>query len=287
MKKFKGSEFHQLIKFAHPEKYLLLIGTFFLGVGSLVALLFPQAVRITLDEALESKSLALVDQMGILMVFFTILHGVAASFRYFLFTYAGERTVKRIRRTLFSRLLDQEAGFFDQEKTGDLMSRLNSDSTVLQNALSVNISMILRNLAGVVGGLVFLFYTSWELSLLLLVVLPPCALLVVKFGKRIRHLSKKVQESLGDASAIADETLSNVRMVRSFAAEKQEVSRYDNALSLALGIARDKIVYIAKFMGLITLLGMSAVVAILWLGGRMVVNGELSIGTLSALFSMP
>ncbi|MGB3210455.1 MAG: ABC transporter transmembrane domain-containing protein, partial [Desulforhopalus sp.] len=276
------SELKQLIKFASPERKLLIWGTLFLAVGSLVLLAFPQAVRITMDEAVSTKNLALINQMGIVMLLFLAIQSIATSFRYYLFTLAGERTVKRIRSRLFDTLLQQEIGFFDDQKTGDLMSRINSDSTVLQNTLSVNISMILRNIAGAVGGLILLLYTAWKLAILLFIFLPPLAWMVARFGGKVRKISRKVQDSLGDASAVADESLSTIRTVRSFAAEPLESNRFLTALDKALDIAEKKIRLVANFTGAVSLLGSSAIVMILWLGGRMVVQGELSIGTLSA-----
>ncbi|MFT5726767.1 MAG: ABC-type multidrug transport system fused ATPase/permease subunit [Desulforhopalus sp.] len=281
-KPVNASEFRQLLTFAYPERRLLFWGTLFLALGSLVLLAFPQAVRITMDEAVESKNISLINQMGMLMLILLAVQSLATALRYYLFTLAGERTVKRIRSRLFDALLEQEIGFFDDQKTGDLMSRINSDSTVLQNTLSVNISMILRNLTAAVGGLVFLFYTSWKLAIILLIILPPLALLAARFGGKVRKTSHTVQESLGNASGIADESLSNIRTVRSFAAEPVESARFSQALDKALDVAKTKIRLIAKFMGGMSLLGSLAIVLILWLGGRMVVGGELSIGTLSA-----
>ena len=281
-KPVKASEFRQLLKFAYPQRKLLFWGTLFLALGSLVLLAFPQAVRITMDEAVESKNLHLINQMGMVMLVLLAIQSLATALRYYLFTLAGERTVKTIRSRLFDALLEQEIGFFDEQKTGDLMSRINSDSTVLQNTLSVNISMILRNVVAAAGGLAFLFYTSWKLAILLLVVLPPLAWLAAQFGGKVRKISRRVQESLGSASAVADESLSNIRTVRSFAAEPVESLRFLTALERALDIAQEKIRLVAQLMGGMSLLGSFAIILILWLGGRMVVEGELSIGTLSA-----
>jgi ATP-binding cassette subfamily B protein len=189
-----SSEFKQLLTFAYPERRLLFWGTLFLALGSLVLLAFPQAVRITMDEAVETKNISLINQMGMLMLILLTLQSLATALRYYLFTLAGERTVKRIRSRLFDALLEQEIGFFDEQKTGDLMSRINSDSTVLQNTLSVNISMILRNLAAAVGGLIFLFYTSWKLAIILLIILPPPGL---ARGPVWRQGAKNFQQSPG------------------------------------------------------------------------------------------
>lgn len=277
-----NSDIRKLFKFVRPEKKLLLWGTVFLALGSVVMLAFPQAVRLTLDEALQKKDNGMIDRMGVVMLFILIVQAVASSLRYYLFTLAGERIVKDIRLQLFRALTNQEIGFFDVEKTGDLMSRINSDATVLQNALSVNISMMLRNFAAAVGGLVLLFVTSTKLTAIMIAVIPIGGLMTARFGKKIRSMSKEIQEALGGASAIADETLNSIRTVRAFAAEAVEAKRFENALATALGKTKIRITAIAGFMAKVGVIGLLGVAGVLWMGGRLVISGELTIGTLSA-----
>ena len=245
-------------------------------------LAFPQVVRLTLDEALQKKDLGMIDRMGLAMLGILIIQTLASSMRYYLFTMAGESIVKDIRLQLFKRLTSQEIGFFDGQKTGDLMSRLSSDATVLQNALSVNISMMLRNAVAALGGLGLLAYTSPKLTAIMVTVLPIGGLMAARFGKKIRTMSKEVQEALGGASAVADETLTSIRTVRSFAAEPVEVSRFERALKVALQKTTHRIKSIAYFMGGISLVGLLAIAVVLWLGGRYVILGDMTIGTLSA-----
>lgn len=282
MTSIRKKQLLRLFRFAWPERKLLLFGTLFLVLGSLVLLTFPQAVRITLDDAVEAGNTSLINTMGVAMLILLALQSVAAALRYYLFTLAGERMVKRIRSQLFATMLQQEIAFFDTRKTGDLMSRINSDATMLQNSLSVNISMMLRNFAAAFGGLVLLFVTSWQLAIFMLVALPPLALLAARFGRRVRKISHEVQNRLGDASGVADETLGNIRTVISFGAEDVETSRFEQALDRALRTVKGKIRVVARFTGTISLLGSLVIVVILWLGGHMVIEGELSIGTLSA-----
>jgi ATP-binding cassette subfamily B protein len=239
-------------------------------------------VRLTLDDALQKKDLGMIDRMGMAMLGIMLIQTAASSLRYYLFTVAGESIVKNIRLQLFHRLTSQEIGFFDGQKTGDLMSRLNSDATVLQNALSVNISMMLRNAVAAIGGLVLLAYTSPKLTAIMVTVLPIGGLMAARFGKKIRTMSKNVQEALGAASAVADETLNNIRTVRSFAAEPVEVTRFERALKVALEKTTVRIKSIAYFMSGISFVGLLGLVGVLWLGGRYVILGEMTIGTLSA-----
>lgn len=247
-----------------------------------MTLIFPQTVRLAVDEALRHQDPTLVDRLGLAMLAILVITAIAMAARYYLFTYAGERIVRRIKSTLFTAMLRQDISFFDQQMTGDLLSRITADATVLQNALSVNISMLLRNAVAAIGGLILLFVTSAKLTLALLAVLPPAALLTAGFGKRIKGMARQVQEAVGAASSVADETLANLRTVRAFAAEPLEVQRFDNALERALGKSRTRITAIARFMGLISLLGLTAIAVVLWYGARLVLTGELSIGTLSA-----
>jgi ABC transporter fused permease/ATP-binding protein len=277
-----GQDIKKLSRFVRPERNRLIFGTVFLALGSIVMLTFPQIVRLTLDDALQKKDLGMIDRMGMAMLGIMLIQTAASSLRYYLFTVAGESIVKNIRLQLFHRLTSQEIGFFDGQKTGDLMSRLNSDATVLQNALSVNISMMLRNAVAAIGGLVLLAYTSPKLTAIMVTVLPIGGLMAARFGKKIRTMSKNVQEALGTASAVADETLNNIRTVRSFAAEPVEVTRFERALKVALEKTTFRIKAIAYFMSGISFVGLLGIVGVLWLGGRYVILGEMTIGTLSA-----
>ncbi len=274
--------YRKLWPFVRPEIKSLLLGLVFLALGSSMVLVFPQTVKLTIDQALTQKDTHLINQLGLAMLLVLFLQSIAAAARYYLFSYAGERIVKNIREHLFSALLRQEIGFYDGQMTGDLMSRLTADATILQNALSVNISMILRNAVAVLGGLTLLLVTSVKLTLALLAILPPAAFLAAVFSKKVKSLSHQTQESIGLASSVAEETLSNIRTVKSFAAETFELSRYEGALGKALSVAKQRITMIAKFMGSVSLLGLTGVTAVIWYGAHMVISNELSIGTLSA-----
>lgn len=271
----------ELIKLARPEWKALGIATVFLAVGTAMSLIYPQAVRSIIDEALSKRDMDKVNRWALILLGVSCLQAIAASVRYYLFTLAGERTIQRVREQLYEKILSQETGFFDFNKTGDLMSRLSADSSVLQNAVSVNISMALRNLVGALGGLILLIYTSPKLALIVLVVIPPVALSAGMYGRRIRGFSKTAQDSLADASAVAEETISGVRTVRAFAQEDFERKRYASALTRTLAAAKSKIEQIAWFTGVASAFGYAAIAGVLWYGGRMVVSGEMSVGDIT------
>ena len=277
----RGSSFLRILALARPERSVLALGTLFLAMGSFAGLLFPQAIRFIVDKA-SSGTLASLDRAALWLVLISLVQAVAIAARYSLFTIAGERVVTRLRGELFSRIVDQEIAFFDEQKTGELTNRLASDTTVLQNTVSVNISMGLRFAASILGGVGFLFYTSPRLTLVMLAVVPPVAIGAVAYGKRVRKLSRDVQDLLARASEIATETLTGIRTVRAFAAEPTEVARYDRANQRGFEVARSRALTGAAFMGIASFAAYCAAAAVLWCGGHLVAEGTLTAGGLTS-----
>ena len=271
----------RLIETARPEFKTLSWGLFFLIISSGSALAYPQVIRWMVDNVLQTKRMDwLWWAVGSLFIIF-ILQGIASSLRYYLFTLSGERIVLKLRQRLFKNLMAQEVSFFDFHRTGELMSRLASDCTTLQNTVSVNVSMGLRNLGQVVGGLAFMFYTSWQLTAIMLVLIPPVALFAAFYGKKIRTHSKNLQEAIATASVVAEETLSGVKTVKSFVRENFEVERYTNSLEQALTFVKSRIKAITIFMIVAMTVGFSAICVVLMYGGYQVIQGTLSVGDLT------
>jgi len=277
----KAQTWRRLVSIAKPQKKALLWGLFFLIISSAAGLAYPQIVRWMVDNVLEPKRADRLLPMVLVLFGAFFLQSIAGSARYYLFTMAGEKIVIDLRQRLFGQILSQEVSFFDFNRTGDLMSRLSSDSATLQNTVSVNVSMTLRNMGQVVGGLAFMFYTSWKLSLIMLVLIPPTALAAAVFGKRIRKHAKNFQGSLAEASIVAEETIFGVRTVKSFVQEQNEMQRYEKTLFEALGFVRHKVRAITEFMTIATIVGFAAICFVLWFGGREVINEQLSVGDLT------
>ncbi len=272
----------RLLLLAKPERRALLLGSIFLAIGSLMNLAFPQGIRFIIDEALGGRSKHSIDRAALLMAGIFALLGTSIAIRYVLFSNAGERVVARLRGDLFASLMSQEVAFFDAQRTGELTSRLGNDTTVLQNTVSVNISLVLRNGAAVIGGMVLLFYTSMRLTLLMLIIVPPVALGAVTYGRRVRRLSKEVQDSLAKSSEVAEESLSGIRTVRSFAAESIEVKRYREAINSSLQLSFHRIRLTATFIGAASFATYLAGAVVFWYGGHLVIDGSLSVGALTA-----
>lgn len=272
----------RLMGLARSERPRLIGGTVFLIISSAAALVYPQAIRWLLDEALGQRDLEVVDWVAIWMTVALGVQAIASSIRYQLFTSAGERIVAKLRADLYAAILRQEIAFFDVRRTGELTSRLQADTQVVQNAVSVNVSMVLRNAATAIGGIALLVWTSPRLASVMLVVVPPVAIGAVLWGRYIRKLSTDSQDALAQASEVAEESLAGIRTVRAFGAEGLESRRYGEAndRSLALGIRR--VNYGSFFVGIVSFSALGAGSLVLWYGGRLVIADELSVGSLTS-----
>ncbi len=271
----------RLVALAVPEWRRLAVATVFLLVGGAASLAYPQVIRILIDAALAGGAETINTAAFVMAAIFAV-QAVAVAMRYYLFTIAGERIVTRLRETVYRSIIEQEIGFFDARKTGELTSRLTADATVMQNTVSVNLSMGLRNLVLVVGGLLLLVVSSPRLTILMLALVPPVALGAVIVGRRLSKLAKKAQDALARANEAAEETIAGIRTVRSFAREDAEAERYGKRIWESFRVSRRRVRVVAVFIGVMTLAAFGSVSAVLWFGGRMVMAGDLTVGELAS-----
>jgi len=257
-------------------------GTALLLVASAAALVYPQGIRIIVDGAIASRDGSMVRDAALLMGLLAVVQGLAVGGRAWLFANAGERGVLRVRQELFRSLVSQEVAFFDGQRTGDLTSRLGTDTASLQGLLSSQLSMALRSAVQVVGGLVLLLVTSARLTAVMLAVVPAVALGAVYYGRKIRTLAKRYQDALADSGHVAEEALSSIRTVRAFAAEPAEAVRYGREVEHAYRLARTRVGAAAIFMGAASAGVYAAIAVVLGYGGLLVADGALTAGALTA-----
>lgn len=274
--------FYQLAK---PELPRLLLATLALIIAAGMGLVYPQAIKIIMNalaspDRQAAQRLITQSALGLLLVF--AVQGLFSALRAYLFNFSGERVVATLRHDLYAALLRQEIGFFDEQRTGELTNRLAADTTVLQMAVTANVSMLLRYTLTVIGGIAILFYTSWRLTVVMLSIVPVVVLGAVVYGRMLRALSKEVQDALARTTEIAEETLSGIRTVRAFAREEQEIGRYGTAVDGSLHLARKRARLGAIFAGAVSFAGYGAVAAVLWYGGTLVLSGGMLVGDLTA-----
>jgi ATP-binding cassette, subfamily B, bacterial MsbA len=243
-------------------------------------LAFPQVVRTLLDAAFQRHDRSLLDRVSLGLIGLFALQGAMNFIQVFLLTSTTERVIAQLREDVFSHLVRLSPGFFTDRRTGELTSRLSADLAVLQSLLSTWISEMSRQILFLVGGIVLLTLTHPRLTTTTLAVVPIVVTVAFVFGRRLRRASTGVQDRVAEAMAGADEAFSQIRTVQSFHREGEETRRYASQLSdvVTAAIARAKIR--ALFFGVVGFVAFGGVVAVLWEGGQLVLEGALTPGAL-------
>ncbi len=278
----KPATLRRLFALARPEAGRLVVGTIALLATSGLSLAYPMFIRDIIDGVLEGGGQETINRLALLLVGLFALAGLFTALRSYLFTVAGEQVVARLRQHLYDSLVHQEVGFFDQHRTGELTNRLVSDTTVLQNTVTVNVSMLLRYALMGLGAVGILLWTSPKLTGVMLIVVPVVVLAAGFYGRLLRGVSREVQDALARSTEVAEETLSGIRTVRSFAREDRESARYGTAVDHTFELARRRARLAATFGGTASFAGYSAIAVVLWYGGTLLVQGEMSMGELTA-----
>jgi ABC transporter fused permease/ATP-binding protein len=278
----RGMDVRRLVGLARPEWPTLAVATVALGVGSGMNLLYPMAVQWMVDAITGAAVGWTFNQAALVLLGAFAVQSVFAMLRAWLFTVAGERVVTRLRLDLYRALLSKDVAFFDGTRTGELTSRLSSDTTVLQNTVTVNVSMALRFGVGAIGGGALLVYQSPRLALLAMGIVPVVAVGAALYGRSLRRLSGEVQDALARSTEIAEESLGGIRTVRSFAREGLEIARYTAAVDESFRLAARRALLSGLFAGGAGFAGYAVLGGVVWYGGHLVLDGRMTVGELTA-----
>ena len=270
----------RLLPRLRPYRGRLGVAAVCLLVAAAVGLIFPQVVRRLLDAAFQRHDRALLDRIALGLLGLFALQGVMNFVQVFLLTSTTERVVAGLRQDVFAHLVRLSPGFFTERRTGELTSRLSSDLTILQSLFSTWISEMSRQVLFLVGGIVLLTLTHPRLTTTTLAVVPVVVGAAFIFGRRLRRASTGVQDRIAEAMAGADEAFAQIRTVQSFRREDSEVRRYGAHLAdvVTAAVARAKLR--ALFFGVVGFVAFGGVVAVLWEGGQLVLEGALTPGAL-------
>jgi subfamily B ATP-binding cassette protein MsbA len=270
----------RLLPRLRPFRAQLAIAGICLIVAAAVGLMFPQIVRKLLDAAFQQHDRALLDRIALGLLGLFALQGVMNFIQVYLLTATTERVVASLREDVFAHLVRLSPGFFTERRTGELTSRLSADLAVLQSLMSTWISEMSRQVLFLIGGIVLLTLTHPQLTTTTLAVVPIVVGAAFLFGRRLRRASTGVQDRIAEAMAGADEAFSQIRTVQSFHRESEETRRYSAQLAgvVIAAVARARIR--ALFFGVVGFVAFGGVVAVLWEGGRLVLEGQLTPGAL-------
>lgn len=272
----------RILKLADEERGLLVGATIALLFTSGLNLLYPQLIRVIIDQVSPGGDTTVVDNYTLILFGLFLVISLVAAVRMYLFEIAGERIVMRLRTRLFMALTQQDTAFFDRETSGALLNRLSADTTLVQSAATVNLSMGLRFSVAAIGSLAILAFTSLELTLVMALLVPPAVIGTRIYGRWIRRFSVNVQSRLAEANSVAEESISGMRTLRAFNGIPQAGKRYENKVIRAFEIARKRARSISIFGGLAGFLGYATVCGVLWYGGHLYVEGQLTLGELTS-----
>ncbi|KAA6185060.1 ATP-binding cassette domain-containing protein [Thiohalocapsa marina] len=272
----------QLLAFTRPYLGRLLLALLALVVAAGALLAFGQVIRNVVDYGLADGSTRALNLALLAFLSVVALLSVAITARSYLLNWIGERVVADVRRAVFERTLALDVGFYETNRTGELISRLTSDTALLQVVVGSTLAMGLRTGLLAVGGIAMLAITSPRLTAMVLLGVPLVVVPTWLLGARVRRLSRKSQDRIGDVAAYVDETLHAIRTVQAFGHEPIDQRRYAERVEQAFDTAMRRSLNSALMSGMVTMVTFGAIGTVLWVGGNEVLTGELSGGELSA-----
>jgi subfamily B ATP-binding cassette protein MsbA len=263
-----------------PYRGGLYIAAVTLILASVITLAFPVAVKYLLDAAFLHHDRKLLNEIALALLAGFALQAVLNYIQVYWLWATGERAVAGLRRELFAKLIEMPPGFFADRRTGELTSRLTIDIGLVQAIISNQLAEFARQGLALVGSVVILTVMQWRLMVTVLGVVPIVVAAGFFFGRRLRRMSTRVQDQVADATAVAEQAFSQIRVVQGFAQEPQEREHYDSRIAGVITTALQRARTRALFFGVLTFTVFGAVTAVLWQGGRLVLANELTAGAL-------
>lgn len=296
------SEALALFSYLRPYRFKFIGGLVFIVLSAISTLAFPVLLGKMIDAAspglssqlptgnspiqqsmgfnLKSVQLGLNTILVLIFVQLT-LQTVFSFMRIYLFTEVGEKSLADMRRDLYTKLLTMPMSFYTEQRVGELSSRISSDLSQIQDAISLTLAEFLRGLFTLVVGLSVIFIISSKLALAMLAVVPVIAVLAVVFGLRIRKMSRKAQDQLAESGTIVNETFQGIAIVKAFSSEANEIKRYTKSIFGVVDTAISNARYRGAFVSFMIFSVFGAIAFVMWIGANMIKTGDLTIGDLT------
>jgi ATP-binding cassette, subfamily B, bacterial len=269
-----------LLPYVNRYRWRAISGLGALILAALTTLIVPVAVRRMIDFGFTGRGVYLIDRYFLVMIGVAGLLALASALRYYLVMTLGERIVADLRGDVFAHVTSLSADFFDEAKTGEVISRLTADTTQIKAAVGASVSVALRNLVLFFGASIMMVVTSPRLSAFVLGAIPLIVLPLYAFGRAVRRRSRFAQDTLADASAYAAELIGAVRVLQAFTNERLGIARFGNAVERAFTAARDSIRARAFLTAFAIFLVSASVVVVLWIGAQDVLTAQITPGRL-------
>jgi subfamily B ATP-binding cassette protein MsbA len=276
------TSYRRLLVFVKPYWKGLAVAGVILVCNSLIGLAMPWIVSRLVDTAFNQADLTTLNRALVGLLAIAVTQAVMGFGQTFLIGRVGERVVANLRKALYEHLHLMPLRFFAATRVGELTSRLSNDVMTIQEAVTTTILSLVSQTVTLIGGIAIILAMSWQLTFVMLAIVPVAVLGVILLGRIIRRLSKQVQDNLAEINATADEALAGVRIVKSFAREPYEVARYGDRVEQLYQTSMERVKVRAVIGPIIGFLGFAAIATVLWVGGRLVISGQLTSGQLVA-----
>ncbi|MCL4790821.1 MAG: ATP-binding cassette domain-containing protein [Gammaproteobacteria bacterium] len=269
-----------LLPFLKPYTGMLWLSLVELLAASGLMLSLPVAARFVIDHGLASKQGGTVNLYFAGFAALIVLFCAMAAVRMYLVSWVGERVVADVRSAVYRHVIGMDAMFFEETRTGEVLSRLTADTTLVQSITGTSLSMVLRSMIQLPGALVMLAITNLKLMGLIVILIPAVLLPVITIGRKVRQLSRASQDRIADTSAMASESLDAVQIVQAFTAETAVADRYTKVVELSYdtAIARTRVRSVMSFVTFCCVFG--GITFVVWMGTRSVLAGEITYGEL-------
>ncbi len=269
-----------LVPYVMPYKGTLYLAMAALLLASAAQLGLPVAIRFLIDGGMMADDVSTIDQYFLGLFGVAMAFGIFSAFRFYLVTWLGERVVADIRKAVYAHVIRLDPTFFEVTKTGEVLSRLTTDTTLIQSISGTGLSITLRASLNLIGASIMLAVTSPRLMGMILLLVPLVIVPIILVGRRVRSLSKASQDRIADTSGLAGETLNAISTVQAFTLEKLQSDRFADAVKVAFQTAVQRIRVRSLLTGIAILFIFGAITFVLWIGTHSVMRGEMTGGQL-------
>ena len=272
----------ELIQFIRPYKGHVLAAFIALIFTAAVMLSVGQGVRMLIDEGFAQQSIEQLQQAVLFILAITVLIAGGTFSRFYLVSWLGERVSADIRLAVFNHVITLHPSYFETNGSGDIMSRITTDTTLLQSIIGSSFSMAIRSVLMLLGALVMLFATNIKLTIIVLISVPFILVPILFYGRKVRKLSRKSQDSMADVGSYAGEAIEHIKTVQSYTHEQQESHAFAKEVEKSFDIGRSRIKQRATLIAGVIIIVFGAITGMLWVGGSDVIHGKMSGGDLGA-----
>ncbi len=270
----------RLVSYLSRYRAMVGITLFALIIAAGATLVLPFAIRMVIDNGFKAENQAVIDQYFVYLLITALVLALASALRFYCVYWLGERLVADLKQDVFGKLISMSAAFFDVNHSGELMSRLAADTTLISAAIRASVSQALRNIVVMVGGIVMMIVSSSQLSLMVIIAIPLIVLPLVFYGRIVRRLSSDAQTAQADLNKFGAEVFANMRVVQAFNSSKLVTKRFQDANERSVDKALSRTLARATLTAVAIFLVMASIIAILWYGASAVISGEITAGSL-------